>query len=100
MIQLESAPDGVILCARVQPGARRSGITGVHAGELKIAVTAAADKGKANAAAVEALCEALNLRPRQLELIAGATSRQKRFLVRGLTVEELNQRIGKALQQP
>jgi uncharacterized protein len=99
MIRLESTSGGVILCARVQPGARRNGITGVHAGELKIAVTAAAEKGKANAAAVEALCEAVNLRPRQLELIAGATCRQKRFLIRGLTVEELNQRIAKALEK-
>jgi len=98
VIQLESRGDGVILPVRVQPGARRNGVAGEHAGALKISVTKAAEKGKANAAAINALCEALNLRPRQLELISGATSRQKRFLVRGLGIEELNRRISQALE--
>jgi uncharacterized protein (TIGR00251 family) len=98
VIQLVSRCDGVILPVRVQPGARRNGVAGEHAGALKISVTQAAEKGKANAAAIDALCDALKLRPRQLELISGATSRQKRFLVRGLGIEELNQRISQALE--
>ena len=98
MIQLQSRSDGVILPVRVQPGARRPGITGEHGGSLKVAVTQAAEKGKANAAAIEALCEALSLRPSQLELVLGAASRQKKFLVRGLSLEELNRRIVQAFQ--
>jgi uncharacterized protein (TIGR00251 family) len=97
MIELESHSDGIILPIRVQPGARRNGVAGEHAGALKISVTQTAEKGKANAAAIEALCETLKLRPRQLELISGATSRQKRFLIRGLTPEELQQRLTAAV---
>jgi uncharacterized protein len=97
MIHLESRSDGVVLPIRVQPGARRSGVTGAHAGWLKVSVTQAAEKGRANAAAIEVLCEILSLRPRQLELISGATSRQKKFLVRDSTLEEINERIACAL---
>ena len=97
MIHLETKAEGVILPVRIQPGARRSGVTGEHAGSLKVSVTQAAEKGKANAAAIEALCQALSLRPRQLELVSGAASRQKKFLVRGLTLEELGDRIAQAL---
>src|SRR5262245_13884976 len=99
MIQLEPKPDGIVFAVRVQPGARRNGITGIHGGALKVAVTAVAEKGKANTATIEALCEAFNLRPRQLELIAGPASRQKRFLLRGLTLEELNERISQAIKR-
>jgi uncharacterized protein (TIGR00251 family) len=97
MIELEAKAEGVILPVRVQPGARRSGVTGEHAGSLKVSVTQAAEKGKANAAAIESLREALGLRPRQLEIVAGAASRQKKFLVRGLNLEELGERIAQAL---
>jgi uncharacterized protein (TIGR00251 family) len=97
VIQLESHRDGIILPVRVQPGARCNGVAGEHAGALKISVTKAAEKGKANAAAIDALCEALSLRPRQLELISGATSRQKRFLVRGVGIDEFQERLNAAL---
>jgi uncharacterized protein (TIGR00251 family) len=97
MIHLESRSNGVVLPIRVQPGARRSGITGGHAGSLKVAVTQAAERGKANAAAFETLCEALSLRPRQLELISGSAYRQKKLLVRDITLEELSERIEQAL---
>jgi uncharacterized protein (TIGR00251 family) len=97
MIRVETNTAGLILPVRVQPGARRSGITGEHDGSLKLAVTEAAEKGKANAAAIETLCESLSLRPRQLEIVSGATARQKKFLVRGLNLEELNDRLIQAI---
>jgi len=97
MIQLESKADGIIFTVRVQPGARRSGITGVHAGALKVAVSQPPERGRANAAAIKALCDALNLHPCQVELVAGQTSRQKRLLIRGLTTDELSKRIAEVL---
>ena len=54
-----------------QPGARRNGIMGIHAGALKVAVTQAAEKGKANQAVADVLCDALGLRPSQIELRSG-----------------------------
>ena len=42
--------DGTQLGIKALPGSRRNGITGVHDGLLKVAVTQVAEKGKANAA--------------------------------------------------
>jgi len=97
MIPIESHPLGTVLPVRAQPGGRRNGLRGVQNGALKVSVTQAAEKGKANQAIVEVLCEELGLRKSQVELLAGETSRGKRLLIRDVTVEELARRIEAAL---
>jgi uncharacterized protein len=89
MITLESHSEGAILPVRAQPGARRNEIRGQQAGMLKVCVTQVAEKGKANKAIADLLAKTLGLRKSQIELLAGGTSNQKRFLIRGISVEEL-----------
>ena len=98
MLHLEPHPDGAILPVRAQPGARRNEIRGVQDGILKVCVTQSPEKGKANKALVEVLSKALGLKKSQIELIAGQTSHQKRFLVRNIEVQELAQRVQKATE--
>ncbi len=62
-------------------GARRNHVGGSHDGVLRVSVTAPADKGRANQAIRKSLALAFNLSPSQIELISGATSRRKLFLV-------------------
>jgi uncharacterized protein YggU (UPF0235/DUF167 family) len=68
-------------------------VLGSHGGALKISVTSPPEKGKANAAISEVLCEVLGLRHDQVELLGGAGSRDKRFLVRGLTLTQLHAQL-------
>lgn len=100
MIELVAHPDGVILPIRAQPGARRNELRGEQAGALKASVTAAPEKGKANEAIVELLARELGLRRSQIELIGGETSRQKRFLIRNITVREMQQRLASTTVTP
>lgn len=93
MIALEPHAEGVILPVKAHAGARRNAIEGVHDGSLRISVTQAPEKGKANKAIAELLAKALKLRKSQVELISGEASPQKKFLVRGVTAAELNARI-------
>ncbi len=93
MIALQSHAEGVILPVRAQPGARRNEVRGEQDGMLKVCVTQSPEKGKANKALAALLSKALRLRKSQIELIAGETSPQKRFLIRGVTAEELSRRI-------
>ena len=93
MIQLEAHSSGVVLPVRAQPGARVNAIRGEQSGALKVAVTQVAEKGKANQAVIEVLCDALDLRKSQLELLQGETSPQKRFLIRKLSRDELAERL-------
>ena len=93
MIQLVEHAEGILLPVRAQPGARKAGVLGEHAGALKVAVTAPPEDGKANKALVEVLRQALGVKRSQIELLSGQASRDKRFLIRGLTVKELHDRL-------
>jgi uncharacterized protein (TIGR00251 family) len=96
MIAIAEHVEGCVLPVRAQPGARRSGVQGEQAGALKVAVTAPQD-GRANQALAETLREALGLKRSQVELIGGQSSRDKRFLIRGLTRAELENRVATLL---
>ena len=97
MIALEPHREGVVLPVRAQPGSRQNAIRGSQEGLLKVSVTQVAEKGKANKAIVDFLSKALGLRKSQLELLAGETAQQKKFLVRDIPLAELAERIEKLL---
>jgi uncharacterized protein (TIGR00251 family) len=99
MVELTEHPDGIILPVRAQPGAKANAVRGEQAGALKVAVTQIAEKGKANQALVEALADALDLKRSQIELLAGETQREKKFLIRGVTRAELGEKIALAICQ-
>jgi uncharacterized protein YggU (UPF0235/DUF167 family) len=97
MIDLLETSDGVVVCVRAQPRARANAIRGEQAGALKVSVTQAAEKGKANRAILDLLARSLNLRKSQLELIGGETAALKKFLVRGITLADLHHRLAAVL---
>ncbi len=72
------------LTVRVQPGARRSGFVGWYGDQPKLAVTSPPVDGAANAEAQRVLADAFRLRPRQVRLITGSSSRTKRFELDGV----------------
>lgn len=96
MIDLQPHVEGVVLPVKAQPGARVNALRGEQNGALKVAVTQVAEKGKANKAVVELLAKSLRLKRSQIELLSGETSSEKRFLVRGATLEELAAAIAAA----
>jgi uncharacterized protein (TIGR00251 family) len=98
MIEMQTHPEGTILPVRAQPGARRNEIRGEQEGALKVCVTQSPEKGKANKAVIELVAKSLKLRKSQIELIAGETSHQKRFLIRDVTPEELSIKITACLK--
>jgi uncharacterized protein (TIGR00251 family) len=84
---------GVILRVRAHAGARRNLILGVRAGALRVAVTAAPEKGKANQAIIALLSKALGVPKSAIEILSGETSPQKRLLVRNFDMDQLRQMI-------
>jgi uncharacterized protein (TIGR00251 family) len=93
MIALTAHAQGTILPVRAQPGARQNAIVGAHAGALRVAVSAPPDKGKANAAIQAVLAKALGCKPSQVGLLSGETARVKRFLIVGVSPDELRSRL-------
>lgn len=77
----EPVEGGWLLKLRVQPGARRSQIVGLHDEELKVSIAAAATDDKANKALVKFLAKTLGVAPRTVTLTKGQKSRSKRVVV-------------------
>jgi uncharacterized protein (TIGR00251 family) len=96
-VNLEPTDGGVLLPIRAQPGGKSSAVRGVRDGALRVSVTQVAEKGKANKALIGVLAKALKLRKSQIELVAGTTAAQKRFMIHAVTIEELAKRIEAAL---
>jgi uncharacterized protein (TIGR00251 family) len=97
MIAITEHAEGLILPVRAQPGARRQGVQGEQGSALKVAVTAPPRDGRANQALLEVLRAALGLKRAQVELLGGQTSREKRFLIRGVTRAELEAKLAALL---
>jgi uncharacterized protein (TIGR00251 family) len=81
--------DGCTLSVRVHPGARKNGVTGVHAEAVKIALTAPPVDGKANEALIAFLADVLHLPRARVSLVAGATSRVKMVRITGKSAAEV-----------
>jgi uncharacterized protein (TIGR00251 family) len=93
MIQVSEHPEGCILSVKAHPGARRNGIEGEVGGCLKVAVTAPADRGKANQALIDVLAKALEIRRSQIHVIGGLTQRQKTILLQGCYKSEAEAKL-------
>lgn len=76
---------GIIVSVRTQPGASRNRIIGEYGGRLKLAVTSAPEKGKANKAVIELLAGTLDISESSIHIISGESSRDKRLMIEGLS---------------
>ncbi|HTS17117.1 MAG TPA: DUF167 domain-containing protein [Verrucomicrobiae bacterium] len=68
---------------RVTPRARQAKVQRQADGSLKVYVTAPPEDGRANEAVVEVIAEWLGVKRRDVEIIHGATSRNKVVQVMG-----------------
>jgi uncharacterized protein (TIGR00251 family) len=67
----------LVLRIRIQPRASRDAIEGVHAGRLRVRITAPPVEGAANARLLEFLAGALDVARRRLAIARGDQARDK-----------------------
>lgn len=89
---------GARLDVRVVPRGSRSALEGVRGGSLLVRVTAPPVGGAANAALVEVLAGTFGIPRRDVVVVAGLTSRQKRVELRGLHQEAVRRRLSAILR--
>jgi uncharacterized protein (TIGR00251 family) len=87
---LRAAAEGVTLAVRAQPGAKKTAIVGIYGegttAQLKVAVQAPPLEGRANDALIAFLADSFDLPKSAVTLVSGEMSRNKVFLLRGMTM--------------
>ena len=78
---LKMNDEALSFCIEIQakPGAKRTAIEVTPEGVLKITLRERPVEGAANRGVIELLSDRLGLAPRQISLVSGDKSRQKRF---------------------
>ena len=79
--------DIITLTLHVQPGAKRSEVTGLHGDALKIRLAAPPIEGRANEALLRFIAGCFNVPLRNVELKQGGQSRHKMVRVTGSKIE-------------
>ena len=97
-MMVRETAEGVTLAIRVQPGAKKTAISGIYGegqtAQLKIAVHAPPVEGKANAALVEFLAGTVELTKSAVEIVSGEMGRSKLVLLRRVTAEQVRAVLG------
>ncbi len=96
-VVIAAGPD-VLLNVHVQPRAGRAGIVGRHGDALRVRVKAPPVGGRANDEVTALLAHALEVARPAVSLVAGATSRLKRFRVEGLDVDLAKDRLAHVIR--
>ena len=81
------AQPGSLVALRVQPRASADAVIGEREGVIAIRLKAPPVDGQANAALLRFLARRLGVAPAAVELVRGATGRQKWIRVAGLSAE-------------
>ena len=91
--------NGFILSVRVLPNAKRSGIEGVwNESAVKIALRAPAVDGQANKALITFLAELFKIKKRDISILSGETSREKKLCFQNVDFEKIKEILLKQLQ--
>ncbi|MEI7881303.1 MAG: DUF167 domain-containing protein [bacterium] len=85
---------GAIINVHATPRASKNQIQGLHGNALKIRLQAPPVDGKANETLIEFLAGALGIPRRQITIISGQTSRQKRLRLQGITAGQVEIKLG------
>ncbi len=81
------------LTVTVTPKSSKNEVVSFINNTLKVKVTAAPEKGRANNAVIELLADYFAIKKSQITLCSGATSRNKRFQIIGITLQEIQKKV-------
>jgi len=87
-----------LLSIRIIPRASKSTIAGRRGDAILVRVAAPPVDGAANEALIELLAKALALPKRDISIVAGERSRDKRVSIAGISDAELSARVSDILQ--
>jgi uncharacterized protein (TIGR00251 family) len=90
---VQKVVDGVVFAVKVVPGSSRTAVCGLLDDMIKIKISAAAEKGKANKCLLEFLAKRLGVKKNAVRIISGETNPIKHIKVQGLCLETLLKKL-------
>jgi len=88
MVRIEETAEGIIVDVKIVPSSSKDGIAGLLEGVLKIKVSAAPEKGKANISLINFLSKRTGLKNKDISIISGKTNPLKRVKLCNITADE------------
>lgn len=92
-LRTQQADNVVIFSVKVVPRSSKTAIAGVLGGMLKIKLSAAPEKGKANQSLVGFLADTLGVRKNAVKITSGLTSPVKTIKIAGISAKFLLDKI-------
>jgi len=84
---IQEADGGVVFGVKVVPGSSRTAIAGTLDGMLKVKISAAPEKGKANKCLIEFLAKQLGVKKNAVSISSGRTSAVKQIKIAGISTD-------------
>jgi uncharacterized protein (TIGR00251 family) len=84
----------VVFTAKVVPGSSRTCLCGLLNGMVKVKISAAPEKGKANQCLIAFLAKQLGVKKNAVTIVSGAGNPIKQVRVAGITSEALSRELG------
>ncbi len=88
-LAVEDIDGGIVFTVKVVPGSSRTVLCGLLDEMIKVKVSAAPEKGKANQCLLDFLSKQLGVKKNAVSIISGKTSAIKSVQVLGISVEQL-----------
>ena len=93
-LNIRESEDGIVFTAKVIPGSSSPAkISGVLDGMLKIKITAAPEKGKANQSLIKFLADMLGIKKNSIQIISGQTNPIKQIQISGISIENFLKKL-------
>ena len=91
---IQEIDGGVVFTAKVVPGSSRTCLCGLLDGMVKVKVSAAPEKGKANQCLIAFLAKQLGVKRNAVTIVSGAGNPIKQVRVAGVTSKVLSTKLG------
>ena len=93
-LTIREVDKGVVFAVKIVPGSSRTAICGLLNGMVKIKISAAPEKGKANQCLLDFLSKRLDVKNKAVSIILGQINPVKQVQVLGISAETLLKRLG------
>ncbi|MBN1787502.1 MAG: DUF167 domain-containing protein [Sedimentisphaerales bacterium] len=93
-IKITSRQNAAVFYVKVVPAGSKTSFEGVYDGMLKIKLSAAPEKGKANQALIDFLAETLGVRKKFIKIVSGMTSKVKQVCVEQISPQIVAEKFG------